>query len=131
MTQDLAIGLHLRLLTPWMKFPAGTLATVDTVDTLRRGEASAYFTVRWLGLPPGTSKKPRNDQSLRFCEEDLHLFEVVSDLDEAIAHASGSVYWRHEKRDKKSGTDTPLHGLKQMRLPFSEDNALAVFTRLP
>lgn len=83
-------GLHVRVLSTWIDIPAGTLATVDTVGSLSEG--TLYFTVRWLGLKSGTRRKSVCDTSLNFWEDDLKLFEVVTDLDAAIAAAPALVY---------------------------------------
>ena len=49
-------GLHVSVLSNWIDLPAGTLATVETVGSLSDGTFS--FTVRWLGLKPGTRRNP-------------------------------------------------------------------------
>ena len=120
-------GLHVRLLSNWIDLPAGTLATVETVGSLSGG--TFYFTVRWLGLEPGTRRKVVCDTSLNFWEDDLELFEIVEDLDAAIASSPASVYWRWwEGTKKKAKLERPAS--PQMQLPFSENNVLAVFSRL-
>ena len=70
-------GLHVRHLSIWINLPAGTLATMETVGSLSDGRF--YFTVRWLGLNPGTRRKRVSDRSLNFWEDDLMPFEVVSE----------------------------------------------------
>jgi hypothetical protein len=112
--QDVHIGLHVRLLSNWINLPAGSLATLDTVGSLSDG--TFYFTVRWLGLMPGTRSKAMSDTSLNFWEDDLNLFEIVTDLDAAIASAPSSVYWRWWEGTKKKATPAS----PQMHLPFSE-----------
>lgn len=91
-------GLHVRVLSNWIDLPAGTLATVETVGSLSDG--TFYFTVRWLGLKPGTRRQPVCDTSLNFWEDDLKLFEVVSDLEAAVRSAPVSVYWRWWDKDE-------------------------------
>lgn len=119
--------LHVRLFSNWIDLPEGTLATVETVGVL--SDRTFYFTVRWLGLRPGTRRRPVSDTSLNFWEDDLKLFEVVSDLEAAIASAPASVYWRWWKHGKKSAKpERPAS--PQTQLPFPENDVLAVFPKL-
>jgi hypothetical protein len=123
--QEVHQGLHVRLLSKWIDLPAGALATVETVGSLSDG--TFYFTVLWLGLKPGTRRKAVCDTSLNFWEEDLRLFEIVIYLDKAIASSPASVYWRDWER-KKAKLQRPVS--PQIALPFSEEDVLAVFSRL-
>jgi len=66
--------------------------------------------------------------SLNFWEDNLRLFEVVSDLDAAIASAPASVYWRWWEKNNSAKTERPAS--PQMKLPFSETDVLAVFTKV-
>jgi hypothetical protein len=74
--QDVRQGTFIRLLSNYLRLPAGTLATVDSVGTLSNGEF--FFTVRWLNPPSGTRSRPVSDRSLNLWESDLEKFECVS-----------------------------------------------------
>ena len=75
--EDVHAGAFVRLLFDYLKIPAGTIATVDTVSTV--GSAKEFcFTVRWLNLPRGTRSRPISDRSLNLWLTDLDKFECVS-----------------------------------------------------
>ena len=73
--EDVHQGAFVRLLCNYLKVPAGTLATFDTVGTIRNGEFR--FTVRWLNLSRGTRSRPVSDRSLNLWLADLENFECV------------------------------------------------------
>jgi len=77
--EDVHQGAFVRLLCNYLKVPAGTLATFDTVGTIRNGEFR--FTVRWLNLSRGTRSRPVSDRSLNLWLADLENFECVTKED--------------------------------------------------
>ena len=78
-------------------------------------DGTLYFTVRWLGLKAGTRSRAVCDTSLNFREDDLKLWEVVSDLEIAVRSAHPSVYWRwwDKGKSKREQTVSP-----QLKLPY-------------
>jgi hypothetical protein len=54
--EDVHQGVCVRLLSDYLRIPAGTLATVDTVGVTSRG-AHFSFTVHWLNPPKGTRSR--------------------------------------------------------------------------
>jgi hypothetical protein len=74
--EDVRQGIYVRLLSDYLRIPAGTLDTIETVANIGRGDF--YFTVRWLNPPPGTRSRPVSDRSLNLWLSDLEKFECVS-----------------------------------------------------
>jgi hypothetical protein len=74
--EDIRQGIYVRLLSAYVRLPAGILATVDRVGKLKNGDF--FFTVRWLNPPAGTRSCPVSDRSLNLWVSDLEKFESVS-----------------------------------------------------
>jgi len=74
--EDAYRGAFVRLLYDYLKVPAGTLATIDTVHNSPIGDF--YFTVRWVNPPRGTRSRPISNRSLNLWLSDLEKFECFS-----------------------------------------------------
>jgi hypothetical protein len=77
--EDIRQGTYVRLLTDYLRMPAGTLGTIETVGNTGRGDF--YFTVRCLGLRSGTRSRHVSDRSLNLFLSDLEKFECVTKQD--------------------------------------------------
>jgi hypothetical protein len=85
--QDVQIGVTVRLIKDYLSVPAGTLATVQTMNSPRGGDW--HFTVRWKPHTPiagawrsgqGHRLMPM-ESSLNLSQEDLQSFEMTTDQD--------------------------------------------------
>jgi hypothetical protein len=116
--EEIGPGIFVRLLSEYLRVPAGTLATVDSLGTLRNGDF--YFTVRWLTAPTGTHSGPVSDRSLNLWVFDLEKFEIVSNEEAKRVLAIS----RSARRSK--GLDGPSlrrNSIVQLHLPFLETEA--------
>jgi hypothetical protein len=85
--QHVQLGVSVRLVKDYLSVPAGTIATVHTINTPPGG--NWHFTVRWKPHRPvaghgrlqlGHRIMPM-ECSLNLSEEDLQLFEMAMDQD--------------------------------------------------
>jgi hypothetical protein len=81
--EEIIEGRYFRTLSDSFGVPAGTLAQVGYVGTTWQGEF--VFTVRWLGIRPGTQQRSRSDRSLNLWEQDLPEFEAVQQRESVTA----------------------------------------------
>ncbi|HTL62531.1 MAG TPA: hypothetical protein VL261_12865 [Nitrospira sp.] len=85
--QHVQIGVTVRLVKDYLTVPAGTLATVQSINSAVGG--NWHFTVRWKPHRPiaggGGSEQGRRmmpmECSLTLSEEDLQSFEMATDQD--------------------------------------------------
>jgi hypothetical protein len=114
--QHVQIGVTLRLLRDYLTVPAGTVATVETINSGRNW----HFTVRWKSHTP-TARPWRSQQvhrlmpmerSLNLSEEDLQSFELATDQDLLSPHPPSEI----PVPDGGNGQDE-----QQLGIPFRED----------
>jgi hypothetical protein len=114
--QHVQLDITVRLLRDYLSVPAGTLATVETINSGRNW----HFTVRWKSHTPIAG--PRRSQeghrilpmecSLNLSEEDLQAFEIATDQDLLSPHPSSEI-----SLPGQSGQD-----VHQLSIPFGEDS---------
>jgi hypothetical protein len=113
--QHVQLGVTVRLLKDYLSVPAGTLATVETINSGRNW----HFTVRWKSHTPMSGRwlsqqghriRPM-ECSLNLSEEDLQSFEIAEDQDLLSPHPSSEVPLL-----RQNGQDTD-----QLNIPFQED----------
>jgi hypothetical protein len=105
--EDVHPGLLVRLVSPWLDVPPGTLATVDTVGALC---GTWLFTVRWHNLKPLRQRRHRSDRSLNLWEEDLRKFEVV------VQEEKGAPFATKEQPPPPAN----IQRREQLTLPFGD-----------
>ena len=113
--QHVQIGVTVRLLKDYLTVPAGTLATVETINTGRNW----HFTVRWKSHTPiaGSRRSQQGhrimpmERSLNLSEEDLRSFEIATDQDLLSPHPSSEVPVLRQN----------VQDVDQLNIPFGED----------
>jgi hypothetical protein len=70
--EDVCQGIWVRLLDDYLRVPARTLGTIETVGNIGWGDF--YFTIRWLNSPHGTRSPSISDRSLNLWLSDLEKF---------------------------------------------------------
>lgn len=114
--QAIQIGVSLRLLRDYLSVPAGTLGTVQTIDSGRNW----HFTVRWKPHTPlaGPWRPEQGHRimpmecSLNLSEEDLKSFEMATDQDILSPHLPSE----NPALGGQNGQDE-----HQLGIPFDED----------
>jgi hypothetical protein len=113
--QHIQFGVTVRLLRDYLTVPAGTFATVETINSGRNW----HFTVRWRSHTPiagawrsqqGHRMMPM-ERSLNLSEEDLRSFEIATDEDLLSPHPSS----------ENSLLSQNVKDVDQLNIPFSED----------
>jgi len=95
--QDLQLGVTVRLIKDYLSVPAGTLATVQTIN--KPLGAQWHFTVRWKVHTPIAGRWQSQqghrimpmESSLSLSEEDLQLFEMATDQDLLSPHLPSEI----------------------------------------
>jgi len=113
--QDVQTGITVRLLRDYLRVPAGTLATVETVHSGRNW----HFTVRWKSHSPITGAwRPQQGHrimpmecSLNLSEEDLKSFEIATDQE----LLSPQPPFELTPLEREDGQD-----VAQLRIPFAD-----------
>src|SRR5690242_6233178 len=113
--QDVQLGLTIRLLRDYLSVPAGTLATVESINSGK----DWHFTVRWKSHMPiagrwGSAQGHRimpMERSLNLFQEDLQSFEIATDQDLLSPHLSSET-----PPGRQNGQDRD-----QLSIPFRED----------
>ena len=111
--QHVQIGVAVRLLRGYLTVPAGTVGTVETINTGRNW----HFTVRWKSHTPtapiAASRRSQQDhrimpmeRSLNLSDEDLQSFEIATDQDLLSP--------QHSSEHSQPDAD-------QLGIPFGED----------